>query len=182
MTFKKSVVDFCIGWDELTTPPQLPPRGSGSPAVRAAGPIPLHGEALLEYYFTLLEAELELDWQRGKLLAYNPLHQGRESPRRYLADTRLHEPHILDSYPKQAIAEQFVDRLDANITDMVIAKFQGRKMEKWYELLDDIAKYADSLWASLSGELHPELTKAGWLPLGVIQHAKFLENQAKGSV
>lgn len=35
---------------------------------------------------------------------------------------------------------------------MVITEFQGKKMEKWYEMLDNIAKYADKLWTNLSGE------------------------------
>lgn len=75
----------------------------------SASPSPLHGEALLEYYFTLMGAELEPDLQHGKLLAYRALHQGGDSPLRYLADVGLLEPHISDSYPKRAIDERYVD-------------------------------------------------------------------------
>lgn len=65
--------------------------------VVATGPIPLHGEALLGYFFTLLEAEFEPDQQ---LLAYYALQQSGVLPLSYLADVRLLEPLIIDSYPK----------------------------------------------------------------------------------
>lgn len=116
--------------------------------VGAAGPIPLHVEAVLK---CSLVAEFKPDVQRGKLLSYCTLHQGRDSPLHYLANARLLEPHIIDSYPKRAITKWYFEKLDANIRDIIIARFQGKIMEKWYELLHDIAEYADSLWVIRSG-------------------------------
>lgn len=64
------------------------------------------------------------------------------SPCPTLVDVRQLEPYIIDSYPKGSIVERFVDRLDADIRDIVIAEFRKRKI-KWYWLLDIIAEHAD---------------------------------------
>lgn len=44
-----------------------------------AGPLPLQGEALLDHYCSLLDTEVELVQQHGKLLAYRALHHGGDS-------------------------------------------------------------------------------------------------------
>lgn len=35
------------------------------------------------------------------------------------------------------------------VRELVREQFHGRKMEKWYDLLDDIAEYVISLWLGL---------------------------------
>lgn len=76
----------------------------------------------------MLEAEFEPDKQWGKLMAYLALRQVGESPLHYLADVGQLETHIINSYPKRAIAERFVGRLDAGIRDVVITEFRGNDM------------------------------------------------------
>lgn len=101
----------------------------------------------------VLNKEFEPYKQRGKLLEYEALHQDGESPRRYLGDVRQLERIIEDTYPKQAIAERYVNRLDIHIRDIVRTKFQGKIKDIWYDLLDTIAECAESVWMNHASDL-----------------------------
>lgn len=75
-----------------------------------------------------------------------------DSPRFYLGDVRQLGRFIEDTYPRRAIAGQFVARLKPSIRDTVVAKYEGKSKDKWFGLLDSITEYAESVWMSLSGE------------------------------
>lgn len=78
----------------------------------AAGPTALCGDTLVKFYLGKLDKHFEPYKQRGKLPEYEALSQAGGSPSEFLSDVGQLEPYIQATYPKAAIADRFVNRIN----------------------------------------------------------------------
>ena len=106
----------------------------------------LDGETLLNYYMSLLKKHFEPQRCNAKLLEYARLAQGDLSPVMYLQQVRLLLPYVKRKYGEPVIADRYVNGLQPDVRERIMAKYCTIDSNDWYDQLDGIALDAERIW------------------------------------
>ncbi|GIL47324.1 hypothetical protein Vafri_4172 [Volvox africanus] len=106
----------------------------------------LDGESLMTYYLEMLDEYFEPERRRMSLSEYARLKQGKLSPFLYYQKLQLMLPYIRTMYGGPEIAQRYVDGLNADVRERVVAKFRDVHSFELFHHLEEIAEYAQRIW------------------------------------